>query len=147
MWGKVMLFEQCDRVPLVIRVPGQTHPGSTSEGLVELVDLYPTLTELCDVTAPAELQGQSLAGMLRDPESSGKEIAYTVVTRGQELGKAIRTQRYHYTWWPAGEELYDLNQDPNEESNLVKLPAHFGTLQDMRKKLMEAEAKAVSRVR
>ncbi|MCZ6807165.1 MAG: sulfatase-like hydrolase/transferase, partial [Deltaproteobacteria bacterium] len=47
MWGKVMLFEDCDRVPLIIRVPGRTKPGSSSEGLVELVDLFPTLAELC----------------------------------------------------------------------------------------------------
>ena len=78
MWGKVMLFETCDRVPLVIRVPesiesAATTPGSSSEGLVELVDLFPTLTELCDVTPPSELQGQSMTTMLRDPASSGKD--------------------------------------------------------------------------
>ncbi len=90
MWGKVMLFETCDRVPLVIRVPksienAATTPGSSSEGLVELVDLFPTLAELCDVTPPSELQGRSLTGMLRDPTSSGKEVVYTVVTRGDKL--------------------------------------------------------------
>ncbi len=93
MWGKVMLFETCDRVPLVVRVPGTTVAGTTSEGIVELVDLFPTLAELCEVEPPAELQGRSLANMLLDPTSKGKEVAYTVVSRGQELGKAIRTRR------------------------------------------------------
>ena len=145
MWGKVMLFENCDRVPLVIRVPGQTTPGSTTEGLVELVDLFPTLAELCNVTPPSELQGRSLAPILRNPDSSGKEVAYTVVTRGTSLGKAIRTPRYRYSLWPAGEELFDLVDDPREETNLAGSPNHSKTLELMRKNLANAETMAVSR--
>ncbi len=152
MWGKVMLFETCDRVPLVIRVPksvenGATTPGSSSQGLVELVDLFPTLAELCDVTPPAELQGRSLSGMLRDPAATGKEVAYTVVTRGKPLGRAIRTQRYRYTQWPTGEELYDLSQDPHEQTNLAGLPDQATTLETMRNHLTNAEAKAIARKR
>lgn len=152
MWGKVMLFETCDRVPLIIRVPktiknAATTPGSTSEGLVELVDLFPTLAELCDVKPPAELQGRSLTGMLSDPTSNGKKIAYTVVTRGQKLGKAIRTQRYRYALWPTGEELYDLVDDPHENTNLADSPKHTKTRELMRTNLRNAEARAVSKRR
>lgn len=147
MWGKVMLFETCDRVPLVIRVPDQTQPGSTSEGLVELVDLFPTLADLCDVSPPSELQGQSLVPMLRDPSAGGKEVVYTVVTRGTPLGKAIRTQRYRYTLWPTGEELYDLSEDPREQTNLAGSPSHASTLAEMRTRLSDAERVAVSRRR
>lgn len=147
MWGKVMLFETCDRVPLVIRVPGQTKAGSLTEGLVELIDLYPTLTDLCEITAPAELQGRSLVPMLRDATAEGKEVVYTVVTRGDKLGKAIRTGRWRYTRWPGGEELYDLKNDPTEQTNLVEAEQHSATIETMRAHLTRVEAKALSQKR
>jgi iduronate 2-sulfatase len=142
MWGKVTLFEVCDRVPLLIRVPGMTIPGSTSEGLVELVDLYPTLAELCDVTAPGELQGRSLVPMLRDPKVAGKQVAYTVVSRGKKLGKAIRTNRWRYARWPDGEELYDLQNDPAEHTNLAASSEHAETVKNMREHLARIESTA-----
>jgi len=144
LWGKVTLFEVCDRVPLVIRVPGQTKSGSRSEGLVELVDLYPTLAELCEVAAPDDLQGRSLVPMLRDPTAQGKERAYTVVSRGAELGKAIRTDRWRYATWPDGEELYDLDNDLAEHHNLAKSEEHAATLAAMRASLARAEAYAAA---
>ncbi|MGB7329359.1 MAG: sulfatase/phosphatase domain-containing protein, partial [Rubripirellula sp.] len=149
MWGKVMLFEQCDRVPLIVRVPEgigsvSTTPGTSSDGLVELIDLFPTLAELCEITPPAELQGQSLVSMLKDPQSAGKEVAYTVVTRGEHLGKAIRTQRHHYTHWSTGEELYDLSLDPYEETNLANSSKHNATLEMMRKHLAKSETSAIA---
>lgn len=147
MWGKVMLFETCDRVPLVIRVPGQTRAGSSSEGLVELVDLYPTLAELCAIDPPSELQGKSLVPMLRDSKRPGKEVAYTVVSRGADLGKAIRTDRWRYTRWPNDEELYDLKKDSTEDRNLVNSAAHFDTLKQMRKHLKRAQNNALSKRR
>ena len=143
MWGKVTLFEVCDRVPLVIRVPGQTRPGSSSEGLVELVDLYPTLAELCNVAVPGDLQGQSLVAMLRDPSAPGKKLAYTVVSRGTKLGKAVRTDRWRYARWPDGEELYDLQSDPAEHRNLANAEEHAATVAAMRAGLVRAEAHAV----
>ncbi len=145
MWGKVTLFEVCDRVPLVIRVPGQTRPGSSSEGLVELVDLYPTLAELCGVTATDDVQGQSLVPMLRDPMAAGKEVAYTVVRRGNQLGKAIRTDRWRYASWPDGEELYNLKVDPAEHNNLAASKEHSETVKAMRSHLARVTASATSR--
>jgi iduronate 2-sulfatase len=142
MWGKVTLFEVCNRVPMVIRVPGQTKPGSRSDGLIELVDLFPTLAELCDVPAPENLQGRSLVPMLRDPKAEGKEAVYTVVTRGKTLGKAIRTERWRYALWPDGEELYDLENDIKEHRNLAKSRKHATTMTGMRALLVKAESRA-----
>lgn len=148
MWGKVMLFETCDRVPLIIRIPSsmknlQTTSGTTSERLVELVDLFPTLTELCGVGPPDELQGRSLVPLLRDPKAAGKEVAYTVVLRGTELGKAIRTLQWRHTLWPDGrEELYDLQSDPSEDVNLADSQSHTGTISELRTKLAAADSHA-----
>lgn len=152
MWGKVMLFEQCDRVPLVIRVPesvgsAATTPGSISQGLVELVDLFPTLADLCGIPAPEELQGTSLVDMLENPGAAGKQFAYTVVTRGKSLGRAIRTQQFRYTRWQTGEELYDLDADPKEVQNLVGFREHKSVLDTMRSHLADVEKKATSRRR
>ena len=152
MWGKVMLFESCDRVPLIIRVPdslkkGATIPGSKSEGLVELVDLYPTLVDLCEIPPKPELQGRSLTPMLSDPESNGKDFAYTVGSRGKGLGRAIRTQRYRYTSWATGEELYDLVVDPSEETNLAKRANAEETIMQMRKNLDQIDVMATAKNR
>ncbi len=141
-WGKVTLFEVCNRVPLIIRAPGISKPGTTSQGLVELIDLFPTLADLCDVKAPDDLQGRSLVPMLKAPETAGKEAVYTVVTRGKSLGKAVRTERWRYSKWPDGEELYDLKKDIDEHHNLARSPEHSTTLKAMRKHLAQLEKKA-----
>jgi iduronate 2-sulfatase len=142
MWGKMTLFEECARVPLIIRAPGVTQPGSTSQGLVELVDLFPTLAELCRVAPPKDLQGRSLAPMLRDPNQPGKKTAYTVVSRDDKLGKAIRTRRWRYTRWPVGEELYDLVNDPGEQKNLAGAEDYAGILAVMRNHLNRCDRMA-----
>ncbi|MGB2501655.1 MAG: sulfatase/phosphatase domain-containing protein, partial [Mariniblastus sp.] len=151
-WGKVMLFETCDRVPLIVRVPDSiggtsTTPGSSSRGLVELVDLFPTLGDLCGISVPEELQGRSLRPMLSDPQLEGKKFAYTVVSRGENLGRAIRTQRYRYTTWLTGEELYDLQNDPLEETNLANLEDSKDVIDRMRRNLIRVEKEASAKKR
>ncbi len=143
MWGKVLLFEESARVPLMVRVPGVTH-GAQAHGLVEMVDFFPTLAELCAVPAPAHLQGRSLAPQLRDPAAPGKEWAYTVVRRGEALGRAIRFERWRYTEWggPGQIELYDLAGDPHEWSNLAKAPGHAEVVRRGADLLRRAQAQA-----
>lgn len=138
MWGKVTLFEECARVPLLVRVPGRTRPATVSPALVELVDLYPTLTELCGVKPPPNLEGTSFAPLFERPERPWKRGAFTVVTRGKDtLGRAVRSQRWRYTEWGGADvaELYDLQADPHERTNLANDPRHQDRVSEMRELL------------
>jgi arylsulfatase A-like enzyme len=143
MWGKVLLFEESARVPMIVRAPGVTR-GAQAHGLVEMLDLFPTLAELCAVPAPAHLQGRSLGPQLRNPAAPGKDWAYTVVRRGEALGRAIRFERWRYTEWgaPDASELYDLEGDPREWINLAHDPQHAATARRAAELLRRAQAHA-----
>ena len=82
--------------------------------------------------------------MLKDPGAKGKDFAYTVVRRGDNLGQAIRTQRWRYARWPDGEELYDLHNDPAEHRNLAGSPEQIATLNRMRRLLEQADMHALN---
>ena len=144
MWGKVTLFEECARVPMIVRVPGRTKPGTVSQGLVELLDIYPTLAELCGIRPPEGLQGRSFTDLIDDPSGKGKEQVYTVVTRGKMIGRSIRTARWRYAEWgsEAASELYDLNADPAEYTNLVKKTAYRAVAKEMAQRLKRARVTA-----
>ena len=144
MWGKVTLFEVCNRVPLLVRVPGQTKDGSITQGLVELIDVFPTLAELCGVETPDYIQGQSLVPMLHNPNATGKDAVYTVVSRGKHLGAAIRTDRWRYAKWSDGEELFDLQNDPEEHHNLAGEKKYAKTLKTLRATLANKQQLARS---
>jgi uncharacterized sulfatase len=127
-WQKMCLFEQSARVPLVIRAPGAAGAGKPCNRTVELVDLYPTLADLCGLESPGHVEGESLRPLLEDPQQSWPFPAYTQVTRGGRnsearfMGRSVRTERWRYTEWDEGRqgtELYDHQLDPGEMSNLA----------------------------
>jgi uncharacterized sulfatase len=110
LWRKNTLYEASLRVPLLIAAPGLRDPGAATSSLVELVDLYPTLTDLASLPSPPGLDGRSLRPLLEDPRRVGKTAAFSLAPRPPpELGRSVRTARWRYTLWPdGGEELYDL---------------------------------------
>jgi arylsulfatase A-like enzyme len=128
---------------MIVRVPGITQ-GASASGLVEMVDLFPTLAELCGVPPPANLQGRSFKPLLVDPKAAGKEYAYTVVKRGERLGLAIRFDHWRYTEWgsPAQAELYDLKADPKEFTNLINHQKHAEGLARAQQLLAKAQQRA-----
>ncbi|MBI3279950.1 MAG: sulfatase [Acidobacteria bacterium] len=121
-WNKVTLFDRSIRVPLIIAAPGMENRGAACSRPVELIDLYPTVTEMVGLRQPAGLEGRSIASLLANVEAPWARPAYSVVTRSGRLGRSIQTARFRYTEWDEGRlgiELYDHNQDPHEYRNLA----------------------------
>ena len=121
-WGKNTLFEVSLRSPLIVSVPGQTHIGVKADALVELVDLYPTLSDACQIPIPPQLEGISLMPLIKQPTRPWKTAAFS-----QKVpGNSIRTDRYRYIEWgrnrSRGVELYDYDVDPHETINIANLP-------------------------
>ena len=156
LWQKMSLFEESARVPMLIVAPGVTNRGGIAKSPVSHIDLYPTLTELCGVKAPSNIQGQSLVPMLKDPSTIGRGWAITQVTRGavgaraaqnpnanekRFFGYSLRTARWRYTEWDEGNqgrELYDHDVDPLEKTNLASKQEHAKTVEELSKQVRSA---------
>ncbi len=140
LWQKRSLFEESARVPLLIVAPGVSKANTTAAAPVSLIDLFPTLTELCGLAAPANLQGQSLVPMLRDPRVIGRGWAITQTAHNGVSGYSLRTPRWRYTEWNEGEgrELYDHDTDPKELTNLASSAAHSKTIDELSAQLRAA---------
>lgn len=135
LWQKQSLFERSTRVPLIIATPGGKNAGQAASGLAELVDLYPTLAELCGLEAPKYLEGTSLVPALSDPAAKVKPAAFSQVRRGNFDGYAVRTERWRYIEWDGGAkgvQLYDEQADPSESKNLAADPAHAATVAELK---------------
>lgn len=114
-WNKNTLFERACRAPLIIAAPGMKG-GQVSRSLVEFVDLYPTITDLCGLKMPHAPAGVSLRAVLESPSVRLKEEAFTLINRNPKLyGQSVRTERWRFNQWSDGRrELYDLESDPEE---------------------------------
>ena len=128
LWYKRKAFERSARMPLIIAAPGLSR-GRTSMKPVELLDVYPTLADLCGLKPPENLEGKSLGTLLADPDSGDwTKPAITQVWHGRKAwGYSIRTERYRYTEWlegKAGRELYDHATDSNEVANVAADPKY-----------------------
>jgi uncharacterized sulfatase len=126
-WMKQTVFEASARVPLIIGGAGVEKRNASSPRTVELVDLYPTLAQICDLRgAPSNLHGRSLVPLTRKPDAAWDKPAVTQVRRlnpqaNALMGYSLRTERYRYTRWgdgSVGEELYDYKTDPRELHNV-----------------------------
>ncbi len=139
-WQKQSLFEESARVPLIIVDPRAKGNGGASERTVELLDIYPTLADLCQIEPPQNLEGKSLRSLLQNPKGEWARPALTQVTRKGLKGCSIRTERWRYTEWNKGQdgaELYDHSNDPQEHHNLVADAAYAKTLAHLKQLLPE----------
>ena len=123
-WRKNTLFEVALHSPMIVSVPGQ-QPNRT-EALAELVDIYPTLCDTCELSTPSQLEGLSLMPVIEEPTRPWKTAAFSRLSRGGTGGRSMRTAQYRYTEWGGnarrGRELYDYDADPDETVNIVDLP-------------------------
>ncbi len=106
LWAKTTNYEADVRVPLIVAVPGLTPRGARSRALVELLDLYPTLVELCRLDAPPGLEGRSLVPWLEQPDRPGPAAAFSQFPRPwayrekpEAMGYSVRTDRHRYVEW------------------------------------------------
>ena len=142
-WSKAYsLFEVATRVPFIMAGPGIKK--GVSPRTVQLLDLFPTLVELCDLPKPyqlpSRLEGHDLIPLLRNPQAKWNYPAFSVVRYQGKLGKSVRTETWHYVRWDdgkAGEMLLDHSNDPLELKNLAANPAYSGTVSEMRKLLSQ----------
>ena len=127
-WSKFALWEQATRAPFLIVAPGVTKPDQRCSAPVSLLDIYPTLMELCGLPRPKEIEGTSLVPLLKDPAAPRAEPA--VMTWGPN-SHAVRDIRWRYIRYADGsEELYDHQNDPCEWTNLASSPEHNETKHD-----------------
>jgi iduronate 2-sulfatase len=135
-WQKGNLHEEVTRVPLVLSVPGKK-PGK-SRSIVELMDIFPTLAALAGLEIPEDVQGKSLMPVFDDPTSIIKDGALSFVSRGL----SIRTPGWHYARYNGkSEELYDMQADPQQFTNLARSSRHKDQLEHLRTLLQEKKRK------
>lgn len=138
---KFTLWERSTRVPFIIAAPGITAADSRTARPVGLIDLFPTLNELCALPAITALDGISFVPLLKDPTQVWDKPALTTHGQGNH---ALRTERWRYIRYAdGGEELYDHTNDPNEWHNLATKP-EFETLKsELAKSLPKTDAAAL----
>ncbi len=123
-WAKVSLLDESSRVPLIISVPGKA--PAVCDSLVELLDLYPTLSSLCGLEVPERLQGMDISKMLDQPRLEVRQAAFSVAP--MRNGFLLRDHEYAFIQYredaSGGVELYDVRQDPQQFTNLAAEPEY-----------------------
>lgn len=137
-WKKFALWEECTRVPLVVKAPGVTDKGAVCSRPVGLLDIGPTLLDLCGIPAPETMDGQSLRPLLSEPGRAWDRPVLTTHGRGNH---ALRSERWRYIRYADGsEELYDHQEDPHEWTNLARDPARAAVKAELARFLPRSEA-------
>ena len=146
MYDKRFMYEPSIRVPMTIRYPKMVRPGSSTEKMALNLDIAPTMLELAGVQIPAEMQGKSLVPFLRgkDPANWRTEWLYEYYEYPEAEHvlphRGIRTDRYkfiHYYLAPEAFEMYDLQNDPHEMTNLYPDPQYAPLAKQLRARLDE----------
>ena len=134
-WMKVSLHEESVRVPMIIKVPGKK--VAVCNSFVELIDLYPTITELAGLETSKHLQGKSLVKTFDNPKFKVRDMAFSVSQGGKSF--LLRSEKWAYIQYDedakSGMELYDMEKDPNQFFNLAYNLNYADIVSDFRKKI------------
>jgi arylsulfatase A-like enzyme len=115
-WHKQTLWEECTRIPFIIKAPGITIPNTECDIPVDMVNVFPTLLSLCNLLEKSDLDGNDMTPLLKDVNSSWEYPAITEIKAGN---MSVRSMDWRYIRYMDGtEELYDRKNDPNEWVNL-----------------------------
>ncbi len=161
LMGKNVFFEASVRVPLMLRLPGRIQPA-VQNGLVETIDVLPTLLEFCGLPIPEDCHGRSLAPLVAKGQGDytprdavfSENIIPEVITGGSldfefvpgkgikgirhPDAKMVRTERWKYNYYPEGfAELYDLKHDPLEQHNLASDTKYAATAMEMKGRILD----------
>ena len=133
-WAKVSLHEESAAVPLIVRVPGKK--PAVCGSFVELLDLYPTVSRLCGLPVPDRLQGKDIGPLLDDPTQSVRDTAFCA---SRPDGVLLRDEKWACIFYgPAGArgiELFDMQADPKQYTNLAGIPEYNAVVAEYKQKL------------
>jgi arylsulfatase A-like enzyme len=148
-WSKAgSLWEEGARIPFFIAAPGAKGNGQTCTRIVETLNMYPTLVELCGLPHPDGLEGRSMAALLDNPQAAWDRPAYTVWSEnGKTLtGVGVRTPRWRYAEFVlGGPMLLDMQNDPHQLKNLAQDPQYAATVAEMSALIQRYHASALPR--
>ena len=150
LWNKHSNFEQATRSPMMIYSPNSKKPIKVNSP-TEFVDMFPTLCELAGIPVPENLDGTSLASLVKGQTKSVKKVAVTQISRGKKMGYSFRSNQYRYTVWLKdnllsttkvtpndiyAEELFDYKNDPLETVNFANDAAYTAIKANIQKQAM-----------
>lgn len=142
-YRKFALWEEANRVPLLIKVPGITSGGSRSKRTVSLLDLYPTLLEAANLANNDQVEGHSLMPLLKNSSATWSHPAISTMGFGRHT---VRTEDYRYITYEDGtEELYDHTKDPQEWTNVVHDPYYSQIKEELKTYLPEVNHPDISK--
>ena len=128
LWSKVSIHDESARVPLIISVPGK--PPAVCNSLVELLDLYPTVSRLCGLEVPGNIQGTDISPTLDDPKV---KVHDAILSSGK--GRLYRDERWALLDYGKNGELYDMKNDPKQYTSLFSDPEYAEIVGELRQKL------------
>jgi arylsulfatase A-like enzyme len=142
---KQALWEEATQMPLIIKIPGQASKGKQCTKAVSLLDLYPTLVDLCNLPKDKKLEGNSLVPLIDNPNESWDK---PVLSTWYYKNHAIRSNNWRYILYrDGGEELYDEINDPGEHVNLAKDPKYADIIMMHKKYLPKTDALPVGKTK